>query len=223
MIFGKCVAPVFAALLVTTTSGSGQTLPHGESTSLAAADKAAIESLQTFRQLVTAENAPSYGFDSPGSAAVATVGPPLKDSLIRLDSLKKWDGKEVGDLITPTGRIIYPIASHGNPGSSVTLGLREGKWVPVAFGNARESQSRTTIRNQILTNAPGGTAPQLMQVRVPALNLTFLAYTEDSELIFTPLQTVPSMELSAGKPEPAFNVLRRVQKTALKLNSDLPN
>jgi hypothetical protein len=189
------------------------------------ANKAANQSLETFRELVTPENAKAYGFDAPGAVASANIGSPVHEAVIGLDSLKKWNGENVESLIKPTGRLIYPIVSKdGISRSSVTLRLKDGGWSPVSFGDAREAQIRSDIRSTIDQSAPAGAPkPQVLQVRVPALNLNFLAQRKDNIVLFTSLQSIPSIDIKTGTTEPAKDILTRVQSMAIKVNSDVPN
>jgi hypothetical protein len=190
-----------------------------------AANRAANQSLETFRELVTPENAKAYGFEAPGAVASANVGSPVHEAVIGLDSLKKWDGENVESLIKPTGRLIYPIVSKdGISRSSVTLRLKDGEWSPVSFGDSREAHIRSDIRSAIDQNAPAGAPkPQVLQVRVPALNLNFLAQRKDNIVLFTSLQSIPSIDVKAGTTESAKDILTRVQSMAMKVNSDVPN
>jgi hypothetical protein len=188
------------------------------------ANKAAVGSLQTFEQLVTPENVKAYGFDSPGSVVKSKVGQPVRDYVIALDSLQKWDGKDASSIIKQTGRMIYPIYSNGTTNSFVTIAFKEGRWVPIAFGDTREAQMISRIRDKINADAPGGgNIGTVTQVRVPALNLKFLANTVNSELILTPMQSVSALDITSGKGELATAVLRRVQKSAVTINPDAPN
>jgi hypothetical protein len=223
--FGMLISFV-ASILWSSGVAEAQSVAQAELTPAPdAANKAASASLETFEALVTPENAKTYGFDFPGAVASAQVGPPVHEAFIGLDSLKSWKGEDVDGLIKSTGRLIYPIISkEGTARSSVTLQLKDGEWVPVSFGDVRNTQIRSEIRNQIDKNVPpGGEQPQLLQVRVPALNLNFLAQRKDDDLLFTSMQSVPSIEIKEGTTEPAKDMLTRVQTIAVKVSSDVPN
>ena len=109
------------------------------------ASVAAQDSLYTFKELLSQGAYREYDFDSASSVDRIVLGQPLNDAMIGLDQLANWDGANPNDLIRPTGRVVFPITSDGQAHSSVTLAAKDGKWVAVAFGGAREAQARFAI------------------------------------------------------------------------------
>ena len=50
------------------------------------------------------------GFDDPSEAASATLGEPIRVSMVRLDALRKYSaGGDPERLLTDVGRVIYPV------------------------------------------------------------------------------------------------------------------
>jgi hypothetical protein len=220
----RCLLLAILLAQAAPSDAGGQTFTGSEFNAPDAATKAAAESIQIFKQLVTPDTLPSYAFQSPGSVEKATVGAPMRDALIRLDSLANWDGKNVEALLTPTGRLIYPIITDATTHSSVTLALKDGRWSSVSFGPTEEAQTRQNINIDIRSkSAPGGPPIQTMQVRIPALNLAFVATYNNNAVTFTSMQSVPDMQLKVGEEEPASNVLARIQPFAKKLDPNRPN
>ncbi len=194
------------------------------------AQEAAIQSLQIFRQLATAPNQPDIIAGGPGAAAEVSLGVPIQDSVIRLSEFRKWDGKDPSTLVHLTGRLIFPIVSKGGDRqitqSSMTLAKRDGLWKAVEFGSVAEALSRTRIEENIMgtaPKAPGANPPLVFQVRFRELNISFLASQVDDALLFTSMETVPSLELELGKTGPARDVLLRLQPIADKLEPGAPN
>ena len=188
------------------------------------ANVAAQESLDTFKDLVSQGAYRDYDFDSASSVDRIALGQPLNDAMIGLDQLANWDGANPNDLIRPTGRVVFPITSDGQAHSSVTLASKDGKWVAVAFGGVREAQARFAAQGRMMRErAVGGAAPLVSQVRIPALNLQFLARFDNGQLFLTPLDQHLELGLEAGREERADLVLRRAQQAASQRNPDVPD
>jgi hypothetical protein len=188
------------------------------------ANAAAQDSLNTFKELVSQGAYREYDFDSASSVDRIVLGQPLNDAMIGLDQLANWDGANPYDLIRPTGRVVFPITSDGQAHSSVTLAFKDGKWVAVAFGGVREARARLAIEGRMMRErAVGSPAPLLSQVRIPALNLQFLARLDKGQLFLTPVEENPELGLEAGREERADLLLRRAQQAASHRNPDVPD
>jgi hypothetical protein len=210
---------IIAAALMTRADGQPLNL---QAEVPADARKAAVESLQTFRELAAPENAEKLGLDKPEQAAQAALGNPIQDYLIGLSDLKAWDGRDPGALLRATGQLIFPITTEGATRTSVTVAQIKGTWKAAAFGSPNEARARSEIREKLGGGAPV-TAPGTVQVRIPALNAVFVAQQAGGELQFTPIFSVPNLGLEAGKTESAREVLQRLLPAARELNPNVPN
>jgi hypothetical protein len=186
-----------------------------------AAQAAALGSLGVFRQLATAPNNTDLIAGGPGAAADLRVGTPVQDSVIKTGELSRWDGKDPKNLIHLTGDVIFPIL--GGMGdddvtkSSMTLAQADGKWSAVEFGAVAQAQLRDRFKKQIITEAPGapdGKLPAVFQVRLPSMNITFLASEEGEHLFFTSLDNIPSIKVKEGEKLTAREVLLRLRPAA---------
>jgi hypothetical protein len=63
--------------------------------------------------------------------------------------------------------------------------------------------------------AAGGSS-ELFEVKVPALNLTFVGQRQNGELFLAPIQDDPRLKLERGKALPAKEVLQALQPAAQK-------
>jgi hypothetical protein len=153
---------------------------------------------------------------APGASAQETfLGDPLVDYVIGLTDLQNWNGANPDTILHSTGRVVFPIDSKEGARSSVTVAKTGDQWSSVNFGSYSEAQSRGKV---LKDQAPGGNAAKAIQVRVPTLHLTFVAYRKDGALEFTPISNVPKLGLAAGVTEPAKEVLLRIQPAARKLD-----
>ena len=205
-------------------SAIGQTSNGEQSKIPSDANEAAVESLNTYEALFPQRNVETL--NEQGPQAKATLGEPMRDYIIGLNSLKSWDGNDPSILLISTDRIVYPIADNSVVQSDVTISKKNGRWEAVAFGSTTEAQSRSRIRDEIKTkvpSGPGGQEATFIQVRIPALNVSFLAQQESGQLIFAPIQSVPNLGIEAGKREPATQVLHRLQPAAKQIDSNVPN
>jgi hypothetical protein len=216
----------FATIISLAASGSswGQAANLFNPALPESASVAAQDSLGAFKELVGQGAYREYDFDSVSSVDRIVLGQPLNDAMIGLDQLANWDGANPYDLIRPTGRVVFPITSDGQAHSSVTLASKDGKWVAVAFSSASEARARFAIQGRMMRErAAGGPAPLVSQVRIPALNLQFLARLDNGQLFLTPVEENAELGLEAGREERADLVLRRAQQAASHRNPDVPD
>jgi len=209
------LASIALAMVVPTTL-QGQTL---QTAIPRQAQQAAAESLETLRALAApAENFAKLGLKESREAERARLGDPMPDYVIDLTALRAWNGDNPKSLLRPTGQFIYPITVDGVTRTSVTIARVNGEWTAASFGPPDEAQARSQIQNDL--KAKSG---QIIQVRVPALNAVFVARQADDTLKFTPVVSQPRFDLTAGRAEPAKQVLLRMQPAAKALDTSVPH
>lgn len=170
----------------------------------------AQRSLETFSQLVTKDNYRQMGFESPEEVRSATLGTPIQDFMVRLDKLKKYEpGSRPDELLTATSQVIYPVLVKGQVRSSITLSKTKGSWQAVSFGgfNFVKLVSSTLMESSKVT---GLDYSSYFTVRVPSLNLFFLGFRSNNELMLVPLTDNPMLKFKAGasmKAERAFSAI----------------
>ena len=205
------------ALVILPATAMAQLSTSGQTEEPPGVRAAAVQSLQTYRRLAL-----SSKFGAPGAAAQAELGSPIYDYMIGLDALAKWKGDDFSSLLHPTGRVIYPITSNGEPQSSVTLSKKDEGWHAVEFGSFNEAKARSEAQEAIAGSGPGG-QPAKFQVRVSALNVSFLASQLAGKTMLTAMGSQPRLGIEAGKTEPAMQVMLRLQHFAREINPDVPN
>jgi len=179
---------------------------------LEGAQRAARQALSAFAQLVTPRNAVEMGFEKPEEVRSATIGSPLPEFLIRLDELRSYaPGSNPGRLLQATGLYLFPVLVGDQVRSSLTIQYEKGEYRAVAFGAPdfirRASRARTGTSG-------AESRSRAAVVRVPALNVFFVAYEEAGKLLLAPLLDDPRFEFKAGEPIPAEKALERLLPAA---------
>jgi hypothetical protein len=200
----------FSALLLVFAAGCRKeeqaTAPPPPATQ---AQEAASSAIRTFQQLVTEQNYRSLGFESVDEVKTAALGQPLTVSTIGLEQLKAYrQGTDVNSLLTPSPDALYPVTANGQVRSSVTITKVEGGYRASSFGNAEIIKALSKYRE----------ATTAFAVRVPALNLYYLAQRADNKLLLTPIADDTRLKLSIGKAVPAEDVLNQLVPLATAYN-----
>jgi hypothetical protein len=172
--------------------------------------KTAEAGLGTLKELVTENTAQRMGFDTPDQAGEARIGPAIADYMIGLEPLRDYrPGQDPDDLILSTGLIHFLVEAAGATRCSITVQRTENDWRAVSFGAPLLSRALATA----LTSVKGDPAESFM-VRIPAFNLTFLAYRSEGQLMLIAVQTAGSYGIEEGSTAPAEEVLARLQPEA---------
>lgn len=176
--------------------------------------KAAEQALGTLALLVTKENRQQMGFDSVEEVRAATLGVPLPEFMVRLDELQKFhEGEDPSRLLHSTGRLTFPVLVQGRTRSSVTLGRGEKGWEAVSYGGPNYIRLLAEERGRLMEKE-GRSADEYLEVRVPALNLSFLGARKEGRLFLTPLFEDPRFPLKKGATLPAEEVFKAIQPAA---------
>ncbi len=188
---------------------------------LEGATRAAREALGTFTRLVTARNARDMGFETPEEVRSATVGTPLPEFLIRLDELQRFEaGADPGRLLHENGLFLFPVLVGENVRSSLSIRHDQGAFKAVAFG----APAFIRKAGEVVARIPGGADAhaRAVLVRVPALNVFFVAFEEEGKLLFASVLDDARFGLKAGEPIPAAMALEHLVPAA-KEHKGLPS
>jgi hypothetical protein len=170
---------------------------------------AASDALGVLRKLINEQNYKGMGFDSVDEVKQAELAPPLDVYNIGLDQLRAYKvGENADSLLTKTSETIYPVAVNGQVKSSVTIVKKNEGYQPSSFGNAPIVKDLTRYRKEESDFA----------VRVPALNMYFLARHVENHLLLTPIVEDPRLKLHAGEAVPAETVLEQLVPIANAYN-----
>ncbi|MDO8803770.1 MAG: hypothetical protein Q7R35_05015 [Elusimicrobiota bacterium] len=194
------------ALLLTASQARAQVAaaPFGE------IQPVAQKALKTFSRFVTKENYRQMGFEDPEEVRTATLGAPLQDFIVRLDKLKNYaPGGRLDELLTATDQVVYPVLVKGRVRSSITISKTGGSWQAVSFGgpNFIKLISGTLEEN---TKATRLASSEYQVVRVPSLNLFFLGFRLNNELMFVPVADNARLKFRAGAGIKAENVFSAI-------------
>lgn len=146
---------------------------------------AARKALRTFALLVTDQNFEELGFANRQEVASATLGEPIEEFFIRLDSLQKYEPDQRGIVISPTRRVTYPVLAGEEQRSSLTVGRGEGGWEAVSFGGPNYARLLTEARERLGADRPDSSG--IFEIRVPALNVSFVAFEEGERTVVSPV------------------------------------
>lgn len=145
-------------------------------------------------------------------AAAATLEPALRVAHVPLDRLKNYrSSDDPRSLLVDVETTFVPVAVGGATRTSIVLQRRDSRWVATDFGQADLAKQVTATR---------GTTAGAILVRVPALNLFFLARTSGSGLTLTPITDVPGTELRRGVVADAAAVLAALVPLAQAHNGE---
>ena len=213
----RLLLSLFIALLLATAQARAQ----GAAAPFSETQPVAQKALKTFSRLVTKENYKRMGFEDPEEVRTATLGAPLQDFIVRLDELKKYaPGGRLDELLTATGQVVYPVLVKGQVRSSITISKTGAGWQAVSFGgpNFIKLISGTLAEN---TKATKLDSSAYQVIRVPSLNLFFLGFRLNNELMFVPVADDVRLKFRAGAGIKAENVFSAVLPEA-KAHNGLP-
>ena len=177
--------------------------------------------METFKSLVSEENYKEIGFESPKDIYSATLDTPIVDFFIPLDQLIKYEpNNNPDDLLRSTNRIYYPVLVNTQVRSSITLSKIEGKWQAVSFGSPIFIGSVTNTLKQSMKESKLNYSEYFV-VRIPSLNIYFLAYRSQGELLFVPLLDDTRLGFKSGVSLLANKALIALLPEA-KAQSDVP-
>lgn len=149
--------------------------------------KVASTALATFSELVTKENYKTMGFDSLNEVRTASPGDPLRVFMVRLDQLQEYQpGSDPNKILSGGDRVIYPIEIGGQVRSSFVVAKVEERWEATNFGGANLIKMLTRAR-KAGADSTGLPISSYFVVRVPALNLYFIAHRADEVLMLSPM------------------------------------
>ncbi len=160
----------------------------------------------------------SIGFENEKQVREAKIGVPIGDYTIHLNELKEYrPGRPAAEMLHATGRLLFPVEVNQKARSMVTLSLQQEAWVIESFGGQNQIQTITDLRKSI-ANSEGRSENELFQVRIPALQLAFIAVERGSEIYLSPLFDLTRYGLQKGKKYRAEEVLEKLIDEARQHN-----
>jgi hypothetical protein len=175
------------------------------------AQSAANQSLATFRKLVNAQNFKEFGFESADEVANASLGQPMRTSMVKLDQLKAYKaGDDPNRLLSDLNQVYYPVTVQNNVRSAISIEQSNGRWKATGFGPANLAKQIAQARHTADT--------EQILVHVAAFNLYFAGHRADGRLMLTPVADYSSFNLKAGTALPAEQVFAALVPFAQQYN-----
>lgn len=182
-----------------------------ESPTFTDAQSAANQSLATFRKLVNAQNFRELGFESMDEVANASLGQPMRASMVKLDQLKAYKaGDDPNRLLSDLNQVYYPVTVQNNVRSAISVEQSEGKWRVTGFGPSNLAKQ--------IARARGTAGAEQILVHVAPFNLYFAGQRSEGRLMLTPVADYSSFNLKAGAPLPAEEVFATLVPFAQQYN-----
>jgi hypothetical protein len=177
-------------------------------------DRVASEALKIFKKLVTEKDFEALGFESPDEVDDATLGTPVQTFMVGLDDLQEYQGGDPDELLSGGDEFSYPVLVREKVRSSIILMKSNDDWEAVSFGWPNLIILLTEIRDTS-SERTGVPVDSFFTVRIPALNLYFLAYrNENNVLMLIPLLDDPDLKFQAGVAMSADAVLETILSEA---------
>jgi len=175
---------------------------------------AANQSLLQLHKLTTEQHYKVLGFASREEVASATLGEPITVYMVQLDQLQKYKaGNDPNLLLKATNETIFPVIAKGIVRSSiVTVKGKEG-WEAKKYGGSNSVKLLAKVRKDI-SDSTRSPVSSFFSVKVPALNLVFIARRAENVLLLTPVFDDPSMGLKSGSTIPATEVFSKLASFA---------
>jgi len=206
---------VVALILVAATfAGAQDRRPSSEPNE--GLQQSARSALATFSKLVDENNFRAMGFDKPDDVAAAGLGDPIREYMIGLEQVQRYqEGSDPTGIVSGGTQFTYPVTVRSRTQSSISLTGEDEKWQAIGYGGASMITLLDSWRAHIMEVDQLQPA-EIFVLRVPALNLHFLAHYSSSRLMVTPVLDFKEFDFTAGETMSAERMLLVIQPVALK-------
>ncbi len=180
----------------------------------AASESSLPAALETFSQILNAQNASQLGVSSSVNVTQAQIGDPVVEFVIGLAAVQSFQpGVDPVQLLGSNGRITYPLFTGGGNISSVSMTRLDQGWVAASFGSPVTTAAVVNARNMMVSDR-GLPAHEIFQIRIPAMNLVFVAHLATGQIFMAPIVDYSGFQLLKGRVYPADMVLGMLVETA---------
>jgi len=170
----------------------------------------ALQALETLGLMVNENNFMRMGFKSVQETKTAQLGTPFQEFTIELGQLKTYEPGTNSDQLLDGGHIAYfPVNVQTETRSSIMLVKEKDQWKAVSYGSANLIKLLASNRNR-LQRATGLPNSSFFVVRIPAMNLYFVGYRMNQQLMLSPILDNTEYKFKSGIPvsgEDAFRTL----------------
>ncbi len=141
-------------------------------------------------------------------ASEVRLGAPLEVYMVYLSDVQKFDGSN--PIIHDTGSKFYPLIAGNDVVSSLYVGGKdETHWAATSFGNPAGAKAITAVKGDFL-------------VKVPALNVTFVASRTKDFISVTPIADDARFSFRTGQSISLTDALAAMKPYAVKIVTDAP-
>jgi hypothetical protein len=148
----------------------------------------------------------------------AVLGTPFPVRMVRLDELQRYQrGSDPAALLHDLETAVFPIRVAGKVHGEMVMRKVSGVWSARGFAGPAYVQRLENLRGKVSSRA-GVSAGSTMVVRVPALNIEFVAHRNVAGLQMTPLTDLPAAGLTAGQALPASRIFELLLPLAKEHN-----
>lgn len=149
------------------------------------------------------------GFESVEEVSAARLGEPLSVFYVPLDQLQNYQpGSDPEELLVSSDRVVYPVTAEDEVRSSIVVEGKNDDWRAIDFGAPNLIRALSDVREEI------GKEGSEFVVRVPSLNLYFIANRPDNVLMLTPIIDDPRFEFAIGRTLSAEEAFTRILPAA---------
>lgn len=185
----------------------GQQAPTAYPQDRQGADSVAREALETFGLLVNEQNFRDLGFESPDEVRTAALGEPFQQFMVPLDRLREYQAdQETTAILTATGLLTYPVLVGENVRSSLAVGRGDEGWSAQSYGGPQYIRLLAEARSR-LSREESRPPAEYFEVRVPALNVSFVGSRGEQGVVLTPVLDDARFGFVRGESLPAERAL----------------
>lgn len=160
------------------------------------------------------------GMPAPDQMDKTALGEPFAVMMVRLDELNRYQPASTAEpatLLHDMRTLVYPIQVAGKLHGEMVVRKVDGTWSARGFAGPAYVQVLEDIRGQVMNTAGIPVGPTML-VRVPALNIEFVAYRDTAGLHLTPITDLEAAGLKAGHTLPASRVFDLLSPLARQHN-----
>ncbi len=212
----KCILICFISVMVVSQTSAQEAFVKIEEIK-----PAASKALDTFGSIITEQNYRRMGFKSVEEVRTAQLGVPFQEYMVRLDQLQKYESGVDPDRLLSGGQIVYfPVNVQNETRSSIMMVKEKEQWKAYSYGSANLVKLLTGFRSR-MERSTDMSISSFFAVRIPALNLYFVGYHENRQLMLTPILDNAEYKFKSGIPISGEEVFRTLLPVA-KAHDGLP-
>ena len=205
-------------IMTVTAEAQKDTLIANHQPDTVISNKQIKESIQTFIKLIASDDPKQYGLKNAAELNSLRPGKQFRKYMISLKDVKQYEqGHNVGSIIKEYPAVEVSLVSNtGKMITSIEFVYENGIWEASRFGSTPE----LVLVNNVQDVIGDSIIKKGKLVRIPSLNVSFIAVLSGSALKFISLQERPDLKL--GESIPASDAILRLKPLANE-HKNFPN